>query len=204
MYGIVLLDLGHKVRIFERSPEALLAQAGAGLQVSGDLETFMREYDCDSPGYFINNSKALVVDREGNLITTLEPGVRATSWDTLYYRLRVRFDGLKLQHCDRNVHDSKPRGTYLNGHQVTSIELQDKGPMIHYHDGIRNASCIADLLISADGAGSTIRAVLQPNVKPEYLEYVALRGTVRPENMTEIMRATTDRHCQIKQSFFIS
>ena len=108
MYGIMLTELGHKVQIFERSPETLLAQAGAGLQAPEDVEEFMRQYRLDLQPYYIPNPKMVVVDREGNLITTREPGVPATRWDTLYYRLRARFDGLETPYYDNTYSSLGP------------------------------------------------------------------------------------------------
>ncbi|KAJ4298201.1 hypothetical protein N0V90_006100 [Kalmusia sp. IMI 367209] len=52
----------------------------------------------------------------------------------------------------------------------------------------------ADLVVGADGPSSTIRSLLQPEVKRTYAGYVALRGTVREDEVTpKTLQAFKDR-----------
>jgi 2-polyprenyl-6-methoxyphenol hydroxylase-like FAD-dependent oxidoreductase len=202
--------MGHNVQILERSPSALLAEQGAGLGVADDLEAFMREYDAVQEPYMLTTPKAFVVDSQGNLITTLTPGVRATSWNTLYYRLRANFDGLKSDYCGESPaeHLDDGKATYLYGQTVLSVKVEDEKLIVKYHDYDGTLSGIrADLVIAADGAGSRIRQVLEPQVKRRYVGYCAWRGVILEKNMEEETKSLcqeSDRHCQIERSFFIS
>lgn len=210
MHGIVLKRMGHNVWILERSPSALLAEQGAGIGVSDDLEAFMEEYDLVRAPYMLRSPEAFVVDSQGSLITTLKPGVRATSWNTLYYRLRGNFDGLKGYQCEEPPGNSASdgRATYLYGRTLLSIDEEHERLVVKYHhDDDTSGSMSADLVIAADGTGSTIRGMMEPQAKRRYVGYCAWRGTILEQDMgqeAEHLCHGSDRHCQIERSFFLS
>jgi 2-polyprenyl-6-methoxyphenol hydroxylase-like FAD-dependent oxidoreductase len=82
-----------------------------------------------------------------------------TSWGTVYRQLRGAF----------------PDERYHQGERLVGFEQDEKRVVARFEDG-REEEC--DLLVGADGAGSTCRRLLLPEVKPEYAGYVAWRGLV--------------------------
>ena len=82
-----------------------------------------------------------------------------TSWDTLYRKLLAAF----------------PDGHYHTGSRLTGFEAGEDGVTARFEGG-REEVC--DLLVGADGPGSTVRRQLLPEVRSEYAGYVAWRGVV--------------------------
>lgn len=107
---------------------------------------------------------------------------RMTSWDLLYHLLRWRVEGLDSEYVAGLTQDDRPRASYENGCTVTGIEESGdgKGVKVTYTHIERDEgqSATADLVIAADGGSSTIRSLLQPDVKRTYAGYLAWRGTV--------------------------
>ena len=64
---------------------------------------------------------------------------------------------------------------YHLDHEMTGWEEDDSGVDVRFANGTTQR---ADLLVCADGVGSTARARLLPDVKPEYAGYVCWRGMV--------------------------
>ena len=210
IHGLVLKRIGHNVVILERSQSALLAEQGAGLGVPTDLEAFMREYDAIQEQYMLTPPNASIVDSYGDLLLKSEPGIRATSWSTLYYRLRANFDRLKSDHCDKPPPDNlnAGRAIYLYGHTVLDVKKEDGRLIVDYndHDGTFR-SLVGDLVIAADGAGSKIRQMMEPQVKRQYVGYCAWRGTILEQSMereTKSLCRGNDRHCKIDRNLFLS
>jgi 2-polyprenyl-6-methoxyphenol hydroxylase-like FAD-dependent oxidoreductase len=82
-----------------------------------------------------------------------------TSWDLLYKKLRA----------------AVPDGFYHPGIRLVGFEAHHDTVIARF-DGGREVVC--DLLIGADGPGSTVRQQLLPSVRSEYAGYVAWRGVV--------------------------
>lgn len=151
-----------------------------------------------------------MVDGEGKVVATLQPGMRATSWDTLYGKLRRMVEGLEgvEYFYGREVVGVRDLGEE-GGVEVKYLQMAEDGDEDGEEgDGSREMTTTADLVIAADGSGSMIRRLLTPEVERQYVGYVAWRGTVPEKMMSEEMREVflgdEDRHCQIEKSFFIS
>ena len=69
---------------------------------------------------------------------------------------------------------------YRPGSEVVGFQQDEKGVDVRLGDAILERS---DLLVFADGIHSTGRALLLPNVRPEYAGYVGWRGTVSEESL---------------------
>lgn len=69
-----------------------------------------------------------MVDREGRVVTTLEPGVRATSWDTLYGKLRRMVEGLEgVEYVyGREVVGMRDLGDGVGGVEVRYLDRRDE------------------------------------------------------------------------------
>lgn len=107
----------------------------------------------------------------------------------MYTILRANFDGeSKIGYIDpprREEGDGK--ATYLSGVAVTGI--QDAGGdtvRVGYSnsDG-ETGSLEANLVVGADGPSSIVRRLNLPEVGRNYANYVAWRGTVREELLSE-------------------
>ena len=168
--ALVLRDAGCDVRVFERSPAALQAR-GAGIAA---LDTtldylltrggFQATDVCSSTGWirFLN--------RDGSVQHEQRHRYRFSSWNTIYRSL------LSLLDADR----------YQLGTEVTGFAERDGTVTVTFGPGVRTSQhggqqAQADLLVCADGVGSSARARLLPAVRPAYSGYVAWRGTV-PEH----------------------
>ena len=104
----------------------------------------------------------------------------------VYYMLRANVDGVKSDYCEVPEADAREgKVTHLHGHKVTDVEEKEGGVAVKYetNEG-KQGEMIADLVIGADGPSSTIRSILTPNVERTYAGYVALRGTVREDEVS--------------------
>ena len=215
MHGIVAARQGHHVTILERSANALQAQVGAGLGVADALETFMRQYDRFQQPYSLCPLEALYVDSRGRLINSTRPGISATSWSTLYSRLRANFDGSVStlgQHPGYTNHDGSSEqelAKYIDGAEVVAVQEADDALQVEYleSDHQRSVKLPADLVIASDGAGSKCRALFASHVSCRYVGYAAWRGTILEKDVkeeTKLQCQGNDGHCKIERSFFLS
>jgi 2-polyprenyl-6-methoxyphenol hydroxylase-like FAD-dependent oxidoreductase len=109
-----------------------------------------------------------------------------TSWDLAYYMLRANVDGVKSDYCEVPKNDdSGSKITHLHGHKVTGLHEKGKKVVVHYETSEgKKGEMEADLVIGADGPSSAIRALFTPEVQRTYAGYVALRGTVREDEVS--------------------
>jgi 2,6-dihydroxypyridine 3-monooxygenase len=102
------------------------------------------------------------VDRNGTIVDAAPTYNRFTAWNTLY----------------RALLDALPDDRYHLGHEVEGAEqsADEQGSVrVSFTNGDEYA---CDLLIAADGMGSTIRGIVSPETITSYAGYVAYRGTV--------------------------
>lgn len=188
MHALTLLSLPRppKVRILERSTTALLHNQGAGVVAGGDTLQFFEQYVRPGREISVRSPMRHYLDRKGEeMPASVEHRTqRMTSWDLLYHLLRWRAEGLESAYVDGLAGDERPKARYENGCTVTGVE--DAGAegvrltWTHKDHGEGQAAT-ADLVIAADGASSSIRRLLTPEVERKYAGYVAWRGTV-PES----------------------
>jgi 2-polyprenyl-6-methoxyphenol hydroxylase-like FAD-dependent oxidoreductase len=73
----------------------------------------------------------------------------------------------------------------LHGHKVTNVEEAGDKVKVQFETNHGEfGDLTADLVIGADGPSSSVRSIFAPNVKRTYAGYVALRGTVREDEVT--------------------
>ncbi|KAF1364495.1 FAD/NAD(P)-binding domain-containing protein [Lizonia empirigonia] len=113
-----------------------------------------------------------------------------TSWDLLYHLLRTNFDGVDSDYARAPAPEAhKGTATYEYGHQVTDINFK-KDLTIKARTSKEDIITVnADVLIGADGPGSMVRKFIDPEVQRKYAGYVAWRGTV-PED--QVSQSATD------------
>lgn len=156
--AVALLDQGCDVTVYEKS-SGLMKDRGAGIVLQGEVIDLFRRYglgevrDISVP---VRDRRYLTrdggVEQEGAMAQDM------TSWDMLYRKLRAKLP-------DDRYHAGVPFERFEEGERVVARFA-----------GGRAVEC--DLLVGADGPGSTVRRQLLPEVESEYAGYVAWRGVV--------------------------
>ena len=181
MSGIVLKRLGHNVHILNRDPSSSLQGQGAGISAMQNVQDFLSNYDLSKQPYSIPSPNIQFLNREGELIKTWKVSVTMTSWNVLYYRLRANFDGLLSEYCPEISKGSdigEGKAVYDPGKNVTDVKYEDGFVTVYFDNSEGGSGSLhGDLVIAADGPGSKIRQILQPELQRKYAGYVAWRGT---------------------------
>lgn len=193
MHALTLLSLPSppKVLILERSPTALLHNQGAGVVAGNETQNFFSQYVRPGRDIAITSSARHYLNHAGGVIADSvdKREQRMTSWDLLYHVLRWRVEGLESAYVEGLASDERPKAQYENGCTVTNIEdLPDGVKVTWTHKDKGGQTATADLLIGADGASSTVRRLLKPNVERKYAGYVAWRGTFPETQLSESAR----------------
>ena len=155
--AVLLRDLGCEVDVYERSGAAL-EDRGAGIVVLPITERYFIERGGEDNRVSLELIYWTYVDREGTVVSADPDHYRFSGWSTIYRALLDAFGS------DR----------YHLGHEMTGFDIGTYGVTLHLAD---RPSVEGDLLVCADGLGSTARSILMPEVVPEYAGYVAWRGT---------------------------
>ncbi len=165
--GLLLRDLGLDVTIHERS-SVELEQRGAGIGFLPDSARYLVER-ARLPLDEISTSTATIryLDRQGRVEHERDHRYHFSSWNTVY----------------RNLLRCFGRDRYLLGHEVVDAHDTTDGAAItvRFADGTVDT---VDLLVCADGVGSTFRDRLLPASHRQYAGYVAWRGMVRETDLT--------------------
>jgi 2-polyprenyl-6-methoxyphenol hydroxylase-like FAD-dependent oxidoreductase len=134
----------------------------------------------------VSSLRRQYLKKDGEIIHMEDMRQNMTSWDLAYYMLRANVDGIKSEYCEVPKNDdSGSKITHLHGHKVTGLHEKGKKVVVRYetNEG-KNGEMEADLVIGADGPSSAIRALFTPEVQRTYAGYVALRGTVREDEVS--------------------
>lgn len=159
--ALVLADVGCDVLVFERATSALEAR-GAGIVVLPMTERYFVTRGI--PRVSLELPWWKYVDRRGNVISADLDRFRFSGWNTLYRGLLEAFDS------DR----------YHLGAEMVSFRDAGDGVVVELADG---RQIEGDMLVCADGFGSTARSLLVPDAVPEYAGYVAWRGVARQSSL---------------------
>ncbi len=171
----LLRDDGHNVTIYERSP-AQLEQRGAGIGLLDETARYLVERQGESiEDVSVVTNHIRYLNRDGSVAADYRHLYRFSSWNTVYGRLLAHWDGSR----------------YLLGHEMTGFDSgtrqvaetpsadlgadTDEMVTVSFTNG---SSVEADLLVCADGTGSTARRIIAPNARFGYSGYVAWRGIV--------------------------
>jgi len=168
--ALVLRDIGCDVTVHERSSSALEAR-GAGIAVLQQTLRYPTERQ-GIPAERISSSTDWIrfLEPDGTVRQVQRHRYRFSAWNTMY---RTLLGGLDP---DR----------YLLGREMVSFTSDGDGVTVRFAvgDEVR-----ADLLVCADGIGSSARRLLLPEVAPRYAGYVGWRGVVAESDLS---RATYD------------
>lgn len=158
--AVLLRDLGHDVEVFERSGAAL-QERGTGIVVLPITERYFTEGEGRDDRVSLELTNWTYVDRDGTVLSADPDRYRFSGWSTVYRALLDAFD---------------PARYHLDSEMVGFQRRPDR-VVLELADGRR---VNGDLLVCADGLGSTARSILLPGVEPQYAGYVAWRA-ITPE-----------------------
>lgn len=167
--AVLLRDLGCEVDVYERAG-ADLEDRGAGIVVLPITERYFTERNSNSDRVSLELTYWSYVDRSGKIISSDVDRFHFSGWSTIYRALIAEYG----------------RDRYHFDHEVTGLEQDGNGVVAKFADGTTSDG---DLLIFADGFGSTGRAILLPNVEPQYAGYVAWRGVMPESQLSEKARS---------------
>lgn len=156
-----LQQSGHDVDVFERTQRGEMRGRGAGIVPDPELLLYMETHglveDRNDVSVVIDHLDYL--DHDGSIRASRPYRIWSTSWDTFYRPLR----------------DAVGDDSYHMGREVTGVCQEDGAVTARFDD---DESVTGDLLVAAEGYGSTIRTQLLPDVELQYAGYIAWRGIV--------------------------
>jgi 2,6-dihydroxypyridine 3-monooxygenase len=161
--GLALRDAGCDVQVFERS-RSPLEERGAGIAVLDDTVRYLVEHEVVELDEICTSTHWLrYLDLDGSVQYEERRQYRFSSWNTIY----------------RTYIGCLGEERYRLGTEVTGFGQDASGVSVRFAGGSTYA---CDMLVGADGIGSTVRQALLPEVQASYAGYVAWRGTV-PEHL---------------------
>ena len=160
--ALVLRALGCRVAVYERSSRALQARgAGIGLHPM-TVRYFTEHAPLDLGRVTLTVPWLRFLERDGSVGYEEEMNYRFSSWNTIY----------------RSLLGALPEDDYHLGRDAVGFDQDAAGVTLRFADGERAR---AEMVVFADGIGSTGRRLLQPQAEARYAGYVAWRGTA-PES----------------------
>ncbi len=172
--AIALRSLGYEVEIFEKS-SGLMKDRGAGIVFQHEVGELLTRYQvAPLESVVVTVRTRRYLDDDGTISQEWPMPQAMTSWDALYRKLRAAYGD-----------DHYNTGVRLVGFDATDEQVTAR------FDGGRVEVC--DLLIGADGPGSTVRQLVLPAVQSEYAGYVAWRGVVLEHHAPELAAEFADR-----------
>jgi 2-polyprenyl-6-methoxyphenol hydroxylase-like FAD-dependent oxidoreductase len=191
MCGLAAIHAGHNVTIVEKFGDERQSHM-AGVCLGPDALVYLAAHDRLSSN-FTHQSLRVQALQPDETLKIFVNGIRMiTSWDTYYYRLRACFDRYTSSYYPSSPLPFRTDGSssYICHKQVLEVKPDQEGEgslILSILD--RKTQEIerrrADLVIGADGPDSLIRSIYQPEVKRQYVGYIAWRGTV-PEREVSI------------------
>jgi 2,6-dihydroxypyridine 3-monooxygenase len=175
--GLVLRDLRCDVHVFERSKAALEGR-GAGIAILDDTVRYFVEHAVLDVDTVCSTTRWVrYLHRDGATRYEERRRYRFSSWNTIYRALLTCL----------------PRDRFHLAKEVAGFAQDGDSVTVRFADG---ATHTCDLLVCADGIGSTGRQLLLPHVVPQYAGYVAWRGTLAesqlsPETFSALRDAIT-------------
>lgn len=190
--GIALKSLSQvaSITIVERLRESQLQDLGAGIRCNEEVNDAIYEFlgvKPESYAAFLNVYRSY--DSKGRQISQVDTVGWTTTWGQLYRLLKGGFEG--------NIGDwdgkATAKCTYrlsctlfeLQKLDVSNGEVDDMSSRLPIRVTFENEnsdkeSILADLVIGADGASSTVRSLILPEVHRTTAPYLCYRGVISP------------------------
>lgn len=160
-----LRDAGCDVRVFERAFTPLKSR-GAGIVLNPATVRYLTQHNVGNlAGVSTRTNYLRYLDLEGGIAYEEPDQYQFASYNSLYQAF------LSCLEDER----------YSLNSVCTSVDLRDDGATIHFEGG---DSHDCDLVVFADGARSTGRRLLLPDLKPSFSGYVAWRGALRDGDLS--------------------
>ncbi|MGE8427992.1 MAG: FAD-dependent monooxygenase [Sphingobacterium sp.] len=176
--GIALNCKGYDVEIYERS-SGRMQDRGAGLVIQPDMMEYLKEHHISTRELFgIPAYERQILNNNGHPSYKYKNDTSFTSWNYIWQQLKEYF----------------PQERYMYGHELESIVEHDKMVTVSFSNGVKKT---ADLVIGADGYGSITRAHFLHDIAPVYAGYVAYRGLIAEDQMTDEQIAFFDNKFSI-------
>ncbi len=166
----LLADAGHRVVVYERSP-AELEERGAGIGFLPATYRYHVDRGVSLHDIAVPTGHIRYLGRDGSVVHDDPHDYLFSSWNTVYRELLACFD----------------RSAYRLAHELVSIELE--ALTLGFSNG---EVARPDVAVFADGVGSTARATLLPDVRPQYSGYVAWRGVIPETELSAPTRSALD------------
>lgn len=167
--AVALGAAGCRATVYEQAPHEQRGR-GAGIVLHPDLASFLERHGVAARGdVAVPSARRIDLDRSGGVVGAEETRQWMTSYEALVGALRAT--------VDPSAHRTGTRVTGVSDDGRT-LELADADPVT------------ADLVVAADGAGSTVRARLAPDVAPAYAGYVAWRGLCGEADLPDAVAET--------------
>jgi 2-polyprenyl-6-methoxyphenol hydroxylase-like FAD-dependent oxidoreductase len=165
--GIALRSLGCEVEVFEKS-SGLMKDRGAGIVFQQEVADLLTRFEvAPLDAIVVPVSTRRFLGHNGAVLQEGPMPQAMTSWDMLYRKLRAAFD-------DDHYH---------TGVRLIGFETANDRVKVQFYG---EPEVICDLLVGADGPGSTVRHQLVPDVQPQYAGYVAWRGVVLEQEAPDL------------------
>ncbi|TVY86156.1 2,6-dihydroxypyridine 3-monooxygenase, partial [Lachnellula willkommii] len=197
MNGIVLKRLGHNVRILEQNTHSQRDDLAAGITTHPIFEEFMERHDHTAESWSVHSPGVQFLNKAAAVTRRLNKPLQMTSWGVIYHHLRANFDGFQSSFCRSPPASAKGDGSavFECGKRVTGLVHTVSGVEITYEDLLNKkeeGKLLADLVIIANGANSSLRSTIFTGVERVYAGYVAFRGTVPESEVSEEAKKTFD------------
>lgn len=202
MHGIMIKRLGHNVRILEQNPSPTRESHAAGVAVGPQVQEVLNKIEVPLNTISIHSPGLQILDKNLNVKRFIGQPVHLTGWKVLHSLLRAHFDQYTVRECSEIIPESNAENrevVYDLGKRVTDLVLSQGSIRLVFEDLINGGSgqLAADIVIAADGARSTIRKLLSPDLPNHYAGYLAWRGVVAEKEVSENTRETFGRNTNI-------
>ncbi|WP_338524570.1 FAD binding domain-containing protein [Pseudomonas batumici] len=166
-----LRAIGWQVEVYERSPATLDSRGGGIVLQHEVIEAFKFSGIKPTQALGVRSNHRTYLDRFGGILHKQHAPQTQTSWNTLY----------------SNLLNALPEENYHRGKKLIGLEQHENGVTANFEDG---TTADGDILIGADGGGSTVRSLVLPGVNPAYSGYVVWRGLL---NESDLPKAAKDQ-----------
>ncbi|KAL6152611.1 hypothetical protein ACJQWK_04564 [Exserohilum turcicum] len=202
MHTLALKSHGHSVIVLEMRSEQQLQARAAGLSLWPNAQQLLQTYipDVDLDGLLIRNPSFPIMDKDGNVLVDVpfQYDVRTSCWAGIHGLLRMA--------CERHV-DTHGPVAIRSGCSFTGLADCGSHMVVTYRDKAGSEhELTADLVVGADGARSKIRSIVLPELKTEYMGYLAWRSYLPEDDAPQELKCTVQGkmpQCMLGGSYIV-